>query len=128
MTIMIVILAGALGAVLRFVVDSAIKYRRTHRFPWTTLLINLTGSALIGLLAGLVIFHHAAPDLLTVLGTGFCGGYTTFSTASVETVRLIERRRWTAGVLQHVRHAAGHGRGVRGGSGARVGAGMRMAP
>ncbi|ALM16718.1 fluoride efflux transporter CrcB [Mycobacteroides abscessus] len=95
MTIMIVILAGALGAVLRFVVDSAIKYRRTHRFPWTTLLINLTGSALIGLLAGLVIFHHAAPDLLTVLGTGFCGGYTTFSTASVETVRLIERRRWT---------------------------------
>lgn len=48
---MIVILAGALGAVLRFVVDSAVKYRRTHRFPWTTLLINLTGSALIGLLA-----------------------------------------------------------------------------
>ncbi|AGM28964.1 fluoride efflux transporter CrcB [Mycobacteroides abscessus] len=94
MTIMIVILAGALGAVLRFVVDSAVKYRRTHRFPWTTLLINLTGSALIGLLAGLVIFHHVAPDLLTVLGTGFCGGYTTFSTASVETVRLIEQRRW----------------------------------
>ncbi|MBB4855989.1 CrcB protein [Mycobacteroides chelonae] len=91
---MAVVLAGALGAVLRFVVDSAVKCWWTHRFPWTTLLINLSGSALIGLLAGLVVFHHASPQLLTLLGTGFCGGYTTFSTASVESVRLIEQRRW----------------------------------
>lgn len=89
-----VILAGALGAVLRFVVDSAIKHRRTYLFPWATLLINLTGSAVIGVLAGAVIFHHSPSTLLTVLGTGFCGGYTTFSTASVESVRLIERREW----------------------------------
>ncbi|ALR11857.1 chromosome condensation protein CrcB [Mycobacteroides saopaulense] len=94
MMVVAVILAGALGAVLRFVVDSAVKYRWTRRFPWTTLFINLTGSALIGLLAGLVVFHHASPQLLTLLGTGFCGGYTTFSTASVESVRLIEQRRW----------------------------------
>lgn len=94
MMVMAVVLAGALGAVLRFVVDSAVKCWWTHRFPWTTLLINLSGSALIGLLAGLVVFHHASPQLLTLLGTGFCGGYTTFSTASVESVRLIEQRRW----------------------------------
>lgn len=90
-----VILAGALGAVVRFVVDSAIKHRWTHRFPWATLLINVTGSALIGVLAGLVIFHDASPGLLAILGTGFCGGYTTFSTASVESVRLIEQRQWS---------------------------------
>ncbi|AMT71083.1 chromosome condensation protein CrcB [Mycobacteroides immunogenum] len=95
MTVLVVVLAGALGAVLRFVVDSAVKQRWTHRFPWTTLFINLTGSAFIGLLAGLVMFHHSAPQLLTVLGTGFCGGYTTFSTASVESVRLVEQRQWS---------------------------------
>ncbi|NGX07865.1 chromosome condensation protein CrcB [Mycobacteroides franklinii] len=95
MIVMVVVLAGALGAVLRFVVDSAVKHRRNPRFPWTTLLINLTGSALIGLLSGLVVFHHATPQLLVVLGTGFCGGYTTFSTASVESVRLIEQRHWS---------------------------------
>lgn len=95
MTVIAVIIAGALGAVLRFVVDSAIKHRRAHPFPWATLLINLTGSAVIGVLAGAVIFHHPPSTLLTVLGTGFCGGYTTFSTASVESVRLIERREWS---------------------------------
>ncbi|MUM17650.1 fluoride efflux transporter CrcB [Mycobacterium sp. CBMA271] len=95
MMAIVVILAGALGAVVRFVVDSAIKQRRTSRFPWTTLLINVSGSALIGMLAGLVIFHDASPGLLAILGTGFCGGYTTFSTASVESVRLIEQRRWS---------------------------------
>lgn len=95
MTVIAVILAGGVGAVLRFVVDSAIKHRRTHRFPWTTLFINVTGSALIGVLAGLVIFHDASPGALAILGTGFCGGYTTFSTASVESVRLIEQRQWS---------------------------------
>ncbi|MBA0047158.1 fluoride efflux transporter CrcB [Mycobacteroides sp. LB1] len=92
---MAIVVAGALGAVLRFVIDSSIKHRWTHRFPWTTLLINVSGSALIGVLAGVVIFHHASSDLLAILGTGFCGGYTTFSTASVESVRLIEQRQWS---------------------------------
>ncbi|ORA58615.1 fluoride efflux transporter CrcB [Mycobacteroides franklinii] len=102
MIVMVVVLAGALGAVLRFVVDSAVKHRRTPRFPWTTLFINLTGSALIGLLSGLVVFHHATPQLLVVLGTGFCGGYTTFSTASVESVRLIEQRQWSLALYNTV--------------------------
>ncbi|AKC39090.1 Putative protein CrcB homolog 2 [Mycolicibacterium phlei] len=95
MTVIAVILAGALGAVARFVVDSLIKHRRTFRFPWATLLINLSGSALIGVVAGAVIFHHSSSALLAVVGTGFCGGYTTFSTASVESVRLLERREWS---------------------------------
>ncbi|MGW5524242.1 fluoride efflux transporter CrcB [Gordonia sp. NPDC003950] len=93
MTVLAVLLAGALGAVARFVVDGAIKRWRPTTFPWATFAINVTGSLLLGVLAGLVIDHSAPHALQTIVGTGFCGGYTTFSTASVETVRLAEGRR-----------------------------------
>lgn len=93
MTVVAVLIAGAFGAVARFVVDGAIKQRRSTVFPWATLVINVTGSLLLGVLAGLVIYHAAPTDLQAIVGTGFCGGYTTFSTASVETVRLAQRRR-----------------------------------
>lgn len=86
-------LAGGLGAVARVVLDGALTARRPHPLPWPTLLVNVTGSLLLGLLTGLVLFHAAPAELRTVLGTGFCGGYTTFSTASVATVRLAEGRR-----------------------------------
>jgi len=86
-------LAGAAGAIARFVLDGAIKTRRTTVFPWATLVINVTGSLLLGVLTGLVIFHGTPGALRTVLGTGFCGGYTTFSTASFETVRLLQQGR-----------------------------------
>lgn len=97
MTVLAVVLVGALGAVARFVVDGVIKTRCASSFPWATFTINVTGSLLLGVLAGLVIHHGAPTELQTILGTGFCGGYTTFSTASVETVRLAQtRRRWLA--------------------------------
>ena len=57
------------------------------------LLINVSGSLLLGLLTGLVLFSGASPDWRTVVGTGFCGGFTTFSTASFECVRLAQERR-----------------------------------
>jgi fluoride exporter len=47
-------------------------------------------------MVGLVIAHGASSDLKTIAGTGFCGGYTTFSAASVETIRLAQQRRWAA--------------------------------
>jgi CrcB protein len=84
-------LAGSLGAVARFVLDSIVRTRLDYDFPFGTLLINVSGSALLGLLAGLVLFHGAPSDLERIAGTGFCGGYTTFSTASFETVRLAQR-------------------------------------
>lgn len=84
--------AGALGAVTRFVVDSVVRQRWSTRFPWATLGINVSGSLLLGLLAGGVLFAHHPAEWQTILGTGFCGGYTTFSTASFETVRLIQQR------------------------------------
>ncbi|WP_427017369.1 fluoride efflux transporter FluC [Pseudarthrobacter sp. P1] len=57
------------------------------------MLINTTGSLLLGLLTGRVAGHYATPALGLVMGTGFLGGYTTFSTASFETIRLIQSRR-----------------------------------
>ena len=84
---------GAAGAVSRFLVDALVKRRRSTRFPWATFSINVTGSLLLGILAGVVLYHHQPAAWQTVLGTGFCGGYTTFSTASFETVRLAEQKR-----------------------------------
>jgi CrcB protein len=53
--------------------------------------INVSGSLLLGVLTGLVLFRGDPNDLRLILGTGFCGGYTTFSAASFETIRLIQR-------------------------------------
>ncbi|WP_299572893.1 fluoride efflux transporter CrcB [uncultured Williamsia sp.] len=96
MIVALVFLAGALGSVARFVVDSTVKARFAPRFPWATVGINVSGSFVLGVLAGVVLFHAASPDWQTVLGTGFCGGYTTFSTSSVETVRLAQSGRHLA--------------------------------
>ncbi len=91
-------LAGAAGALTRFVVDALIRRRMPASFPWATLAINVSGSLALGVLTGLVLFRGASSDLTLVLGTGFCGGYTTFSTASFETVRLAQRGRWAQAV------------------------------
>lgn len=96
MTALWVALAGGLGAVTRFVVDSALRARFAARWPWPTVLINVTGSWLLGLLVGLVHFHDAPNLGVTIVGVGFCGGYTTFSTTSVDTVRLLTQRRRAA--------------------------------
>ena len=92
MTPLLVALAGGLGAGTRYSVDAWVRPRVSDRLPWSTLLINVTGSFLLGLLAGL----GAGDDWHAVLGTGFLGGYTTFSTASVETVHLALDRRYVA--------------------------------
>ncbi|WP_439029608.1 fluoride efflux transporter CrcB [Gordonia terrae] len=86
-----ILVAGALGAVTRFVVDGWSKQRWPTITPWGTFGINVTGSALLGVIAGSVIFHGAPHELQAILGTGFCGGYTTFSTAGFETIRLAQQ-------------------------------------
>ena len=94
-----VAVAGGLGAATRFVVDGAVR----RRFPLVpTLLVNVSGSFLLGLVAGLVLREAVAPGVGTVLGTGFLGGYTTFGTASAETVRLLQHRRYVAAALTSV--------------------------
>lgn len=84
-------LAGSVGAAARFVVDGTIRARVPIRVPVGTLVINVAGSLLLGVLTGLVVFHHLTSTLTVVVGAGFCGGFTTFSTASFETVRLVQQ-------------------------------------
>lgn len=81
--------AGGLGAATRYSIDKFIQSHTAGRFPWGVFTINVTGSFLMGVLAGLVLTSVASPTLQIVLGTGFLGGYTTFSTASHDTVTLI---------------------------------------
>ncbi|QDQ96435.1 fluoride efflux transporter CrcB [Tomitella fengzijianii] len=98
MTTLWVALAGGGGATARFLLDGAITSRRAWRFPWATLAINVLGSLLLGYLTGLAMFHDAPTGFTVIAGVGFCGGFTTFSAASVETVRLLETRRYAAGL------------------------------
>ena len=93
-----VALAGGAGALTRFVLDGAVRSRWASDFPWATVGINVTGSFVLGVLTGLVLFHGDPGTLRLVAGTGFCGGYTTFSTASIETVRLAQRGAYAAAV------------------------------
>lgn len=79
-------LAGGVGAAMRFLLDSWIVTRVRHRVPLGTIVINLVGSFVLGLLVG--HFGHAS-ELTKVVGTGAMGGFTTFSTASVESARLL---------------------------------------
>jgi CrcB protein len=88
--------AGGLGAVARFVLDGTLRSRFAVNFPFGTTVINVTGSFLLGLVTGLALAHGLPAEWRAVLGTGFLGGYTTFSTASYETVRLALQRRYRA--------------------------------
>jgi CrcB protein len=83
-------LAGACGAVARYLVDGAVQDRVSGLFPFGTLTVNMAGSLVLGLLAGFTLSHTGGTTAKTVVGTGFCGGLTTWSTASWETVRLAE--------------------------------------
>jgi CrcB protein len=91
-----VALAGGAGAIARYVIDAQVRDHWPVAFPVGTMAINLSGSLILGVLAGLVMAHGASADLKTIAGTGFCGGYTTFSAASVESVRLAQQQRWVA--------------------------------
>lgn len=102
-----VVLAGSAGAVGRFVLDSVIRSRLKTEFPYATMMINITGSAVLGVVAGLVAFRSAPEQVQAIVGVGFCGGYTTFSTASVETVRLLERRRYRLAAYNAIGSALG---------------------
>lgn len=89
MITLLIALAGGLGAAARLVIDGLLRNRLSSTFPWATVLINITGSFLLGLLVG----QGAGDWWQLIAGTGFLGGYTTFSTASLETASLLLDRR-----------------------------------
>ena len=83
-----VVVIGGCGAVLRFLVDGAVSARLGRAFPYGTLVVNLSGAAVLGLLAGLAL----SPDEALLAGTAAVGSFTTFSTWMFETQRLGEDR------------------------------------
>lgn len=102
-----VAVAGSLGAGTRFILDGVVRARRNTGAAWADLplgtpLINISGSALLGLLTGLVIFHGAPSAWQVVAGTGFCGGYTTFSTAAFESIRLAQQHHVASAAINAV--------------------------
>lgn len=82
LTLAVALAAGA-GAACRYVVDLLVTRRWGGGFPWGTLLVNLSGSLLLGLVAG-----GAGPGVGAVVGAGFCGGFTTLSTWAWESLAL----------------------------------------
>jgi CrcB protein len=95
----LVAVAGGLGAASRLLLDGIIRTRVSGRLPWATILINVTGSLALGFLAGLAAGNLVSDASYAIVGAGFLGGYTTFSTASFETVRLLQERKWLASAL-----------------------------
>ena len=88
-----VALGGAIGSIGRFWLAGAMAALTGPRFPWGTLLINVLGSFVIGLVAGLTLTPGRVgmhPDLRIFLMTGVCGGFTTFSAFSLQTLELIQ--------------------------------------
>jgi CrcB protein len=88
-----VALGGAIGSVGRFWLTGAVTALTGARFPWGTLLINVLGSFVIGLVAGLTLTPARIgmhPDIRIFLMTGICGGFTTFSAFSLQTLELLQ--------------------------------------
>lgn len=90
MIILAVLAGGMIGAPARYLTDRIVQVRHDSVFPWGTFAVNTAGSAVLGFLLGAE--HHLGlpPVLFALLGTGFCGGLTTFSAFGYETLRLLE--------------------------------------
>jgi CrcB protein len=86
---LLVAFAGGIGAVLRALVIHHVARRRADPLPVGTIVVNASGSLVLGVFTGLSLYHGLGPHELSVAGVGLCGGYTTWSTASWESIHLI---------------------------------------
>lgn len=91
MTVILVGVGGFFGAVARYLIDGWVAERTGATFPWGTLVVNLSGAFLLGLLFSLTVERGALPAAIRApILIGFIGAYTTFSTLALESWRLIE--------------------------------------
>jgi fluoride exporter len=85
-----VLVLGGLGALCRYLVDGAVQERWEGAFPLGTFVVNLSGSLVLGAVVGAFLAHGSWPDSARLaVGTGFVGSYTTFSTFTFESFRLV---------------------------------------
>ena len=96
MTLLLVLVGGAVGAPLRYIVDLWVQSRSGGRFPWGTFTVNVIGSAILGAVLAAGSVGALSAQLVALLGTGLCGALTTFSTFSLETLGLARQGRTSA--------------------------------
>src|SRR5712671_2336108 len=90
-------IGGALGSIARFWISGLVAERYAHVFPWNTLVVNISGSLVIGVLAAATAMEShgaASPAFREFFMIGICGGYTTFSSFSLQTLYLLRDREW----------------------------------
>lgn len=90
---------GVVGAPTRYALDQWVNSRTEGLFPWGTFLINATGAFLLGFISGLALYDGLGHLPVAVVGTGFCGAYTTFSTFTFETIRMVEDGRYLEALM-----------------------------
>jgi CrcB protein len=90
MIYLLIALGGAAGSVARYFVGGAVQRMSESGFPLGTMVVNVSGSFIIGILVRQFLNMQLSPELRALLIVGFCGGFTTFSTFSAETLGLIE--------------------------------------
>jgi len=101
-TVLFVILGAAVGAPVRYLVDRAVQARHDSVFPWGTFAVNVAGSLVLGALAG----GAATGGVFALVGPGFCGALTTYSTFGYETIRLVEEHAHRYALLNAVASVA----------------------
>lgn len=102
MTALLVLLGGAVGAPARYLADQWVQSRHDSVLPWGTFTVNVTGSLILGVVGGAASTGALPAWVLTLVGTGFCGALTTFSTFTYETWRLLETGSWRPAILNVV--------------------------
>jgi CrcB protein len=90
MIFLLIAVGGAAGSLLRYLVGGAVQRTSAGGFPIGTMFVNVSGCFLIGILLRQFMNMQLSPELRALLIVGFCGGFTTFSTFSAETLGLIE--------------------------------------
>jgi CrcB protein len=94
--IALVALGGMTGSVLRYLVGVFFVSKAWGSFPWATFTVNISGSLVMGLVAGVAVRYSTVQSWYLLVATGFCGGFTTFSALSNESITMLRTQQWGA--------------------------------